>query len=286
VTTAGIVADVSRREDEMLCDALRDGGVEPVILSWLRHPVPASVRLCVVRSAYDWALRRERFLAWVEKTAPFVPILNPPRVLRWASDKAYLLDLAARGIPVVPTTRLPARCVARIDELFVEHRCERLVLKPAVGVAARELIRVAVDEAAAGQAHLERLLAAEDVLAQPYFPSIEDEGELSLVFIAGRPTHALRKVPQASDFRAMFAFGCRETAVSILDTHPALAARALAAVDGDVAFGRVDLMRAPDGELCVSEVELVSPTLYLEHDSAACERLADAICAFVAEQVA
>jgi glutathione synthase/RimK-type ligase-like ATP-grasp enzyme len=176
--------------------------------------------------------------------------------------------------------------VARIEDLFAEHRCERLVLKPAVGVAARELIRVVVDEAAAGQAHLDRLLATEDVLAQPYFPSIEDEGELSVVFIAGRPTHALRKLPQASDFRAMFAFGCRETPVSILDADLPLAVRALAAVDGDVAFGRVDLMRAPDGALCVSEVELVSPTLYLEHDPVACQRLADAILARVAGQVA
>ena len=256
------------------------------MLSWLRHPVPASIRLCVVRSAYDWALRRERFLAWVDATARAVPVWNSPQVLRRASDKSYLFDLVARGIPVVPTTRLPARREADVARLFAEHRCDRLVLKPAVGVAARELIRVAADEAVAGQAHLDRLLAAEDVLAQPYFPSIEREGELSVVFVAGSPSHALRKVPQEGDFRAMFAFGCRETRVTLADAEVALAARALAALDAEVAFGRVDLMRAPDGALCVSEVELVSPTLYFEHEPAACERLADAIRDRVAEQAA
>ena len=256
------------------------------MLSWLRHRIPASVRLCVVRSAYDWALRRERFLSWLDTTARAVPVWNPPRILRWGSDKSYLFDLAARGIAIVPTTRLPAKSRGSVERLFAEHACERLVLKPAVGVAARELVRVGADEAALGQAHLERLLAAEDVLAQPYFASIESEGELSVVFVARRVSHALRKVPAASDFRAMFAFGCRETRVALSDAEAALAERVLAALDPDVMFGRIDLLRAPDGELRVSEVELVSPTLYFDHEPAACERLADAIRDRLAEKAA
>jgi glutathione synthase/RimK-type ligase-like ATP-grasp enzyme len=276
ITTAGVVADVPRREDELLAAALGARGVEATVISWLRHRLPGSVRLCVVRSAYDWAIRRGQFFSWLDGVG--VPVWNSPRALRWASDKSYLFDLAARGIPVVPTTRLPAKRAARIERLFEEYGCERLVLKPSVGVAARELIRVTADEAATGQAHLDRLLVAEDVLAQPYFASIEDEGELSVVFIAGRVSHALRKIPRANDFRAMFAFGCRETRVALSDLEAAIAERVLAALDADVMFGRIDLMRAPKGDLRVSELELVSPTLYLGHEPAACERLADAVC--------
>ena len=276
ITTAGVVADVPRREDELLAAALGARGIEATAISWLRHRLAASVRLCVVRSAYDWAIRREQFFAWLEKTR--IPVWNSPRALRWASDKSYLFDLAAQGIPVMPTTRLPAKRDASIAQLFEEYGCERLVLKPSVGVAARELIRVAAHEAAAGQAHLDRLLAAEDVLAQPYFPSIESEGELSVIFIAGRVSHALRKIPRANDFRAMFAFGCQETRVALSDAETAIAERVLAALDADVLFGRIDLMRAPKGDLRVSELELVSPTLYLEHEPAASGRLADAIC--------
>lgn len=276
ITTAGVVADVPRREDELLVATLGARGVEATVISWLRHRLPASARLCIVRSAYDWAIRREQFLSWLDRTS--IPVWNSPRALRWGSDKSYLFDLAARGIPVVPTTRLPAKSTASIARLFEEYGCERLVLKPSVGVAARKLIRVAASEAAAGQAHLDRLLATEDVLAQPYFPSIETEGELSVVFVAGRVSHALRKIPKANDFRAMFAFGCYEARVTLSDAETAIAERVLAALDADVMFGRIDLMRAPKGHLRVSELELVSPTLYLDHEPAACERLADAIC--------
>jgi glutathione synthase/RimK-type ligase-like ATP-grasp enzyme len=277
ITAAGVVADVPRREDELLCAALRARGIEAAVLSWLRHRLPPSIRLCVVRSAYDWAIRRDRFLSWVETTARAIPVRNSPQTLRWGSDKAYLFDLAARGIPIVPTTRLPAKSPASVDRLFAEHGCAHLVLKPTVGVAAREVIRVAADEAALGQAHLERLLAVEDVLAQPYFASIESEGELSVVFVAGRVSHALRKVPRVADFRAMFVFGCQETPVALSEAETAIAERVVAALDADVMFGRIDLMRAPEGDLRVSEVELVSPTLYFDHEPTACNRLADAI---------
>jgi glutathione synthase/RimK-type ligase-like ATP-grasp enzyme len=275
ITTAGVVADVPRREDELLSAALGARGVEATVISWLRHPVPSSVRLCIVRSAYDWAIRRERFFSWLSGTT--VPVWNSPRALRWGSDKSYLFDLAARGIPVVPTTRIPAKSQARIERLFAEYDCERLVLKPAVGVAAREVMRIGADQAAAGQAHLDRLLATEDVLAQPYFASIESEGELSVVFIASRVSHALRKTPKSGDFRAMFAFGCEDARVALTDAETAIAERVLGALDTDVLFGRIDLMRAPKGDLRVSELELVSPTLYFDHEPAACERLAAAI---------
>ncbi len=277
ITTAGVVADVPRREDEALCAALRARGLETTVLSWLRHRLPPTVRLCAVRSAYDWAIRRERFLAWVEATARTIPVWNSPPVLRWGSDKSYLLDLAARGIAIVPTTRLPAKSAATVERLFAEHGCEQLVLKPAVGVAAREVIRIAADDTATGQAHLDRLLAAEDVLAQPYLQSIEREGELSVIFVAGQVSHALRKTPRAGDFRAMFVFGCQETPVTLSKAETSLAERVVAALDAGVMFGRIDLLRGTEGALCVSEVELVSPTLYFDHEPTACGRLADAI---------
>jgi glutathione synthase/RimK-type ligase-like ATP-grasp enzyme len=277
MTTAGVVADVPRREDEALCAALHARGIESTVLSWLRHRLPPTVRLCVVRSAYDWAIRRERFLAWVEATAQTIPVWNSPPVLRWASDKSYLLDLAARGIAIVPTTRLAARSGATVERLFAEHGCEQLVVKPAVGVAAREVMRIAADDIAAGQAHLDRLLAAEDVLAQPYLPSIERGGELSVIVVAGQVTHALRKIPRAGDFRAMFVFDCQETRVALSAEETALAERVVAALDAHVMFGRIDLLRDAQEALCVSEVELVSPTLYFDHEPTACGRLADAI---------
>ena len=60
----------------------------------------AAFDLVVVRSTWDYTLDRTAFLAW----AAAVPrLLNPLPVLTWNTDKHYLRDLAAAGVPVVPT---------------------------------------------------------------------------------------------------------------------------------------------------------------------------------------
>src|SRR5204862_2147648 len=59
--------------------------------------------LVVVRSTWDYAERRQRFLAWA---CGLPRVANPLPVLEWSSDKRYLLELAAAGVPVVPTELL------------------------------------------------------------------------------------------------------------------------------------------------------------------------------------
>ena len=51
--------------------------------------------LVVLRSTWDYAERRDEFLAWVGRLPR---VLNEPAVVRWNTDKRYLADLAAAGV--------------------------------------------------------------------------------------------------------------------------------------------------------------------------------------------
>ena len=56
--------------------------------------------LVVIRATWDYAVRRDEFLAWTRR----VPCLaNPHGVIAWNTDKAYLRDLAAAGVATIPT---------------------------------------------------------------------------------------------------------------------------------------------------------------------------------------
>src|SRR4030095_12046640 len=59
----------------------------------------AAFDLAVVRSCWDYASRRDEFLAWAERVAHLV---NPAPVLTWNTNKQYLSDLADSGIPIIP----------------------------------------------------------------------------------------------------------------------------------------------------------------------------------------
>src|SRR5205807_9283466 len=136
----------------------------------------------MLRSTWNYALDLPAFLAWIDRAARAAPLWNPPDVVRANVRKRYLLELAARGVPVVPTTLVERGASAELPH-------GRFVIKPEVGAGslhARAFDR-ASDEAAA---HLAAITAHGDALIQPYLTSVEAYGERSLVWIDGEITHA------------------------------------------------------------------------------------------------
>ena len=55
------------------------------------------------RTPWDYFDRPLEFLAWARGVAARTELVNPIEVLRWNAHKSYLVDLAGRGVPVVPT---------------------------------------------------------------------------------------------------------------------------------------------------------------------------------------
>jgi len=103
------------------------------------------------------------------------------------------------------------------------------------------------------------------MLIQPMIPMIASEGEFSLIYFAGRFSHAVLKIPQAGDFRVQEQFGGREIGVDVAAEALALADAALAAAPGELCYARVDMVRGNAGDLLLMELELIEPWLFLDH---------------------
>ena len=91
-------------DDRLLLEPLRHLGVDVTAAIWDDPTVDwAGFDLAVIRSTWDYPARRDVFVDWARR----VPRLaNPADVIVWNTDKRYLADLAAAGIPIVPTTWL------------------------------------------------------------------------------------------------------------------------------------------------------------------------------------
>ena len=154
-----------------------------------------------------------------------------------------------------------------------------VVVKPAIGASARLTVhtgRLAADDA---QRHLDRLLEGEDAVVQPYVPSITEQGELSVVVIAGETTHVVAKRPALGDWRVQRELGGTVTRVPMTAELRAAAAATIAALDPPPTYARVDLVRADDGQLLLIEVELIEPELWFDLAPDAAIRLAAALAA-------
>jgi len=265
-------------DDQVLLAALRRRGLraDPVVWSDLEFEW-SRARLCVIRSTWDYMTRLEEYLAWAEQVAKVAPLWNPYQVIHWNTHKSYLEELAGRGVRVVPTVWLERGAGIDLEALLIEQSWSDVVIKPAVSATARETIRLASTGLTAAQAHLDRLLAVEDMLIQPFLRRVESEGELSLQFIEGEFTHAVRKRPVPGDYRVQDEFGGSMDPAAPSADELQFAAGALQAAGLETLYARVDVMRDDDDALCLSELELVEPMLYFRQHPPAAERLADAI---------
>ena len=239
----------------------------------------------LVRSCWGYHLRYDEFFRWIDHvTRCGVPMWNPPATLRWNSRKTYLHDLSIGGVRTVPTLWLlpdnPRTKTASLVTILAETGWERAVFKPIISASAHETWSVTIDEAredaATWDARLRALIERPGVMVQPFIREVESDGEWSLVFFGGVFSHAVRKYAALGDFRVTREWGGWHEPVTPPPNVIRQAERALRTAPGESAYARVDGVLV-DGNLVVTELELLEPSLFLDADPEAPARFASAI---------
>ncbi len=247
----------------LLATALRSAGATVDLGDWRDPAVDwSSARVTVLRSPWDYVDAVDDFVRWVRETGAETQLWNPPALVEWNVHKAYLLDLSTRGAPVVPTVVLLHGTAASIDGICDARGWNTVVVKPAVGIGGHGAGRFDVGDRNA-QAHLDALLARGDALVQPFMASVAIDGEISVVLFDGVPSHAVRKAPDAGDYRVQEEWGGRAEAVEPTGGAVELAARVCSVLPESPLYARIDMLRA--GDLWhVLEVEVTEPSLFLD----------------------
>ncbi|WP_445170124.1 ATP-grasp domain-containing protein [Mycolicibacterium sp. Dal123E01] len=248
-------------DDDGLVEALRRRGLHARWLSW-DDPQTETADLVILRAAWDYAERREEFLAWTTRVRN---LLNAPPVVAWNSDKHYLQDLAEAGVPTLTASFFEPGDTVTLPK-------GEIVVKPAIGAGSIDTGRF-VDHAAA-RAHIGALQdAGRTALVQPYDARVE-QGETALVFLGGRQSHAFTKGPMLPP----------EGEATLLDESGTYVAEKLTSADPDFAmwdvgvaalaaacghlgiettellYARVDLIGGPDNPVLL-ELEVIEPGL-------------------------
>jgi glutathione synthase/RimK-type ligase-like ATP-grasp enzyme len=247
-----------------LAAALAAGGFDAELVAWddpmagWDDPVPT-----ILRSTWNYALDPEGFLSWIDRVSAQATLWNPRAIVRANVHKRYLLELSARGVPIVPTTLVERGGSAKLDALSATAR---IVIKPEVGAGSLGT-RVFSPRDPDAAAHLAELTRRGAALIQPYVRSVDHYGERSLVWIDGEFSHAIRKTPRfAGDVVRI------DGPLPIADDERAVATAALAPIASHILYGRVDLARDDDGPPMVMELELIEPSLFFARAPGSVER--------------
>lgn len=249
-------------DDRLVIAPLAELGVRAVPAIWDDAAIDwAGFDLVVLRDPWDYVARRDEFVAWARS----VPrLLNPASVVEWNTHKGYLRELAAAGVPVVPTRWLePGDRFAPPEGAFV--------VKPAISAGSKDTGLYREADADLAAAHVERLLAAgRTVMVQPYLAAVEGAGESALLYFDSpdglRFSHAARKGPMLSGpDRGVEGLYVEEqiSARAPSEAELAVGARAIAAAPPGLLYARVDLIAGADDAPVLIELELTEPSLFL-----------------------
>lgn len=268
-------------DDRLLLAPLAARGVRAEPATWEDQAVAwDSYDALVIRSTWNYHLVLDVFLTWIDRVQLLgVPIWNPPPILRWNSTKAYLRELEARGVEIVPTRWVAGAAGPSLAALLDETAWPDAVVKPAVSASAYETWRVTAGRVTAeDEARVRRLARrAEGVMVQRFVPELANGGEWSLVFLDGEYSHAALKRPRAGDFRVQPEHGGTVEAHAAPEHLVASARAIMNHAPGRPLYGRVDGCEI-DGRFVLVELELLEPSLFLGAHGRAPERFAEAIC--------
>jgi glutathione synthase/RimK-type ligase-like ATP-grasp enzyme len=271
-------------DDSLAAAELRSRGfnVEPAIwddsgIDWTRYDV------VIIRSCWGYYEKPQEFLAWVQSLeTDDVDVWNRPDTVRWNIDKSYLIELEVNDIPIVPTVIIKRTSPKRLADIIEEQGWSEVVLKPVIAATAFQTTRVAESNLSVGQGHLDRILEHTDAIVQPFLPTIEDDGEWSLIFVGGEFSHSVRKYAQAGDYRVQEEFGGLTEAEQAPSSIIEQVQRAVNFLEKTPLYARVDGV-VIDDEFKLMELELIEPELFFRYSSTAVSKFADQVTKLVTD---
>lgn len=257
-------------DDLPLVAALARRGVDATWVPWDADQDWSAFDVVLIRSTWDYPARHADFSRWIDELA--VPLWNPADIVTWNSRKTYLFDLAAWGVPIIPT--VPLAPTEDLAGALLALGWDEAVVKPVVGAGGRSTWRVNEGNAAVVNTFLRSL--GQPMLLQPFVPEFGQDGEWSLVFIDGSLSHTLRKTAAPGEFRVQEVHGGTVRVEAASDAMVAVAQDVLAAVGEPLPYARVDLVDGPSGPRLV-EAELIEPELFFRMAPGAADALAEAL---------
>jgi glutathione synthase/RimK-type ligase-like ATP-grasp enzyme len=262
-------------EDRLVHEALSNQGLKVDRISWSNPTFDwSSTSHVLFRTTWDYHERFDEFIRWMGKVSHQTNLINSFELTQWNLDKHYLIDLQNQGIPVIPTRYIKPLSKTTLKEEISLGGWDQVVLKPAVSSTARHTYRVQPHNISNHEAVFQRLIKEECMMLQPFVTSIQTKGEISLITLGGKYSHAVLKKAKLGEFRVQDDFGGTVHEYTPTDQQIQLAEKAVAACPYKTNYARVDLVWGDDEMLWVSEIELLEPELFFRNKPEAANQLA------------
>lgn len=265
-------------EDNLVKQSLEKIGLNVTRKSWDDvHFNWSSTSYVLFRSTWDYFDRFEEFSNWLTTTSKQTKLLNSEFLIHWNIDKHYLLDLQKKGVHICETYFVEQGDTRSLGEIVTTLNYSNFVIKPCVSGGARETYKISIEQVSHYEKRFANLISNEAMMIQPFQKNIVDKGEISLMVMNGKFTHAILKIAKPGDFRVQDDFGG-----SVHDYKPTkeeieFAENTVKSCPELPIYARVDVFLDNQNKLALAELELIEPELWFRHCSNSADELAKGI---------
>lgn len=267
-------------EDGLVQDALKAKGLRVIKKDWADPEFDwSTTKTALFRTTWDYFHRFNDFELWLNEVSAQTTLINPPKQIKWNMDKHYLLDLAEKGVPIVPSHFLKRGTNQKLSAIHAELGWTETVLKPTVSGAGRHTYRLNPENYTDHELLFTELIQKEDFMLQPFQKRIMTDGEVSHIVLGGKYSHSIIKLAKKGDYRVQDDFGGTTALYAALPDEKAFAENVVSVCNPQPLYARVDVIWDNNGDLALGELELIEPELWFRHNDKAADKLADAILA-------
>lgn len=259
-------------EDKVLLDLFSSKGLDVEQVVW-NDPVVKWERYqkAIVKSPWDYHEFFSEFSSWLDKMDTLgITLLNPSEIIRTNSDKHYMKDIADSGLGTVPSRFLEKGTRPKLWDYFTELKTEKLVVKPCISASAKNTFVVSPENLGESEDSLHTFLQTESFLVQPFVEEIRN-GELSFIFLGGKYSHSVLKLPKAGDFRVQHFHGGTIRVFEPSQEQIHVAWRYVDQFAKGCLYARVDGLMI-NNSFQLMELELIEPYLFLDTSEGAYQR--------------
>ena len=265
-------------ENKLLKKELELLGLNVIIKDWNSKKFDWSkAEYAIFRSTWDYFDNFKLFSNWLEKNKYEIKFINSLEIIKWNLDKVYLLELEEKGLNIAPTILIKKNQHTTLKKLFEDTGWQEAVLKPTVSGAARHTYRINRNSYNDYEEIFKGLICNEDFLFQEFIKNIISKGELSLIVIGGKYTHAVKKTAKKGDFRVQDDHGGKVEVYYASDKEIEFAEQCINLCLEMPLYARVDIAYDNNNELSLVELELIEPELWFRNNKKSAKLLAEEI---------
>ncbi|MFM2607274.1 hypothetical protein AAFX30_06535 [Vibrio chagasii] len=259
----------------LITDAFKNTDVQADVVFWDEsNPDCSMYDVVVLRSPWTYMEKIQPFIEFCQNIEKNSVLLNPLSVIEWNSDKSYLKQLEAQGIPIIPTEII-------YSETEIHHALNRIqnsdwdvkeiVIKPTIGAYSFGVVRLSAEDIDKIRKHVTYLLELDKgVIIQPYLHTIEEHGETNMIYFNNTYSHAIKKEALLSQHGETKTPDMEYRKIKdASDEEKALAIRILSLAQSNLGlnepllYARLDFIEDKNGQPLLLELEITEPSLSL-----------------------